>query len=271
MAITVVIITKNEAMNIVDCILSARKISNSIVVVDSGSTDATVLLARREHVQVACINWKGYGNARNIGAEIADHDWILSLDADERITDELAGDINRLFLSEENVVYGFYRDNYFENRKIRFGEQANDRVFRLYHRRHHRWNLVPVHERLVGEASKHVTLKSKLVHFGIRNTDHYAEKKLEYAALCALKYFQEKKKLAPVFQFISPVFNFAKGYIFQLGFLDLRIGFTVARINAWYTRKKYTKLHALVKAENEPLVEYGFIRGSLRKIISFLS
>ncbi|CAN5829615.1 glycosyltransferase family 2 protein [soil metagenome] len=250
--ISVVIITKNEAHNIVGCISSAKKISNDIVIVDSGSTDATVLLAQRELVTVKSITWRGYGDARNTGAEFAKNDWILSLDADERITDELATAILSINFTITNAIYGFRRLNFFGNRKISHGALAHDRVFRLYHKKYSFWNAVPVHEMLVGKNPQRQTLRSHAEHYGIRTEDHYMEKKMSYAYLCALKYKQEKKSFVPALRICSPVFNFVKAYIFQLGFLDKRIGFIIARVNANYTRTKYQQLQQLMKEDIGP-------------------
>lgn len=259
--ISIVIITKNEALNIVDCIVSAKKISNDIVVVDSGSTDATVLLAKREGAKIESISWKGYGNARNIGADLAVNNWILSLDADERITDELAEAILAIDFTFPNIIYGFRRLNFFGKQKINYGALAHDRVFRLYNRNHSFWNAVPVHEMLVGENPQHCTLKSHAVHYGIRTEAHYLQKKNGYAYLCALKYKQEQRKFINMLRFFSPAFNFIKAYIFQLGFLDKRIGFVIARINAHYTRKKYQQLQMMMKEETKQ-EEYGFPKGN---------
>ena len=269
MQISVVIITKNEAVNIVDCILSAKKVSNDIIVVDSGSVDATVLLAQREQVKVKSILWKGYGDARNTGAALAAHDWILSLDADERITDELADAISAIDVDSPDSIYGFRRLNFFGTQKIHYGALGNDRVFRLYNKKHNSWNAVPVHETLVGQNTRRYTLNSHAEHYGIRTESHYLQKKIGYAYLCALKYKQEQRRFVTALRFISPVFNFVKAYIFQLGFLDRRIGFTVARINAYYTKKKYEQLQLLLKKEDEP-VGYNFSKadGKIQKPVS---
>ncbi len=251
MSISVVIITKNEAINIVDCIMSARMISNDIIVVDSGSTDATVLLAQRERVMVVPNKWYGYGQARNTGAGFAAHDWILSLDADERITDELATAIASLDLSVANNIYGFRRLNFFGAIKVKHGALAHDRVFRLYNRQHSSWNFVPVHEKLVGEGTNKQMINAYAMHYGIRTATHYRQKKMGYASLCAVKYKLEKRKFIKMLSLLSPAFNFVKAYILQLGFLDKRIGFIIARINANYTHKKYEELKQLLKKERE--------------------
>jgi glycosyltransferase involved in cell wall biosynthesis len=248
-AVSIVIITRNEACNITDCILSAKKVSNDIIVIDSGSTDETMLLAEKQSVKLQSIFWQGYGYARNTGAELAVNDWILSLDADERITDELADSINRLDFDDNNCVYGFRRLNYFNNIKIRYGALAHDRIFRIYHRKTNSWNTVPVHETLTGQGIKKVTLKPRALHYGIRTKEHYLQKKMNYAGLCALKYREEKPGFILHLRLFSPIFNFVKAYFFQLGFLDKRHGLIIARINAAYTRKKYSQLQVLLNEE----------------------
>jgi glycosyltransferase involved in cell wall biosynthesis len=269
--ISVVIITKNEACNIVDCIRSARKISNDIIVIDSGSTDATVSLAKAENANVHSILWEGYGYSRNTGAKLARNDWIFSLDADERVTSELAGAVAGIVFPDAPVIYGFKRVNYFGNKKIRYGALAHDRVFRLYNRRHSSWNMAPVHERLTGTNLKRVTISAYAIHYGINTEAHYLQKRMGYAVLCAFKYQQEKKKFIYAISLFAPAFNFIKAYIFQLGFLDQQRGFIIAKINAYYTRKKYRQLRVLLSEEKGYETRPTFLRHSLRKIISFLS
>ncbi|MEO6490967.1 MAG: glycosyltransferase family 2 protein [Ferruginibacter sp.] len=269
--ISVVIITKNEALNIIDCINSAKMVSNDIIVIDSGSTDGTVTLAKQQNVRVEPILWRGYGSARNTGAILALNDWILSLDADERITGELGNSISSMPLTDPNIIYGFRRMNYFGHTRIKYGELSHDRVFRLYNKHHSQWNLVPVHEMLVGQNPKRTTLKPKAAHYGIRTRNHYYQKKMGYAALCALKYLHKRKRFVRALQVLSPGFSFIKSYIFQLGFLDQRIGFIISRINAQYSRKKYQQLELLLEQEEKQIPEFNFVRSSMRKIISFLS
>lgn len=269
--ISVVIITKNEAVNIEACILSAKKVSDDIIMVDSGSIDGTIELAKRAGINVQSITWKGYGDARNTGAGFAKNEWVLSLDADERITDELAKTILAIDFSEKYFVYGFRRQNFFGDTEIKHGALRHDRVFRLYNRNYAQWNLVPVHERLTGENMQRVTLAAHAEHYGIRNAAHYKQKKTGYAFLCALKYKQEKRKFIAALRLLSPAFNFIQSYIFQLGFLDKRIGFIVAKINAHYTSKKYQQLYVMLQQEKKSLPQRSFLGNSLKWISSLLS
>jgi glycosyltransferase involved in cell wall biosynthesis len=269
--VSVVIITKNEASNIIDCIAAAKKISANIIVIDSGSTDATVALAKAENVKVYSITWEGYGHARNTGALLADNDWIFSLDADERITQDFVHSIKDIPFTDDRIVYGFKRLNYFGNKKIRYGSFAHDRVFRLYNRRNSKWNLAPIHEKLTGENLQRAMTPANIIHYAIRAESLYLQKISGYVILCALKYKQEKKRFIHVRSLFSPVFNFVQGYIFQLGFLDKRPGFTIAKINARHTRKKYRQLLVLMNEERKQSGRSIFLQNSLGKIISFLS
>jgi glycosyltransferase involved in cell wall biosynthesis len=249
--VSVVIITKNEAGNIIDCIASAKKLSNDIIVIDSGSDDETVLLAKKENIKVESIMWQGYGHARNTGAILAANDWIFSLDADERVTNEFATSIKALALTDNRMVYGFNRINYFGKKKMRYGSFAHDRVFRLYNRFNTQWNMFPVHEKLTGKNINKTMADACLIHFTADNAADYLQKITGYANLCALKYQQEGKKFVFAGRLFSPAFNFVKEYIFQLGFLDNRYGFIIAKLHATYTRKKYEQLSVLLNQEKK--------------------
>src|SRR4051794_21101863 len=148
--LSVVIITKNEAVNIRACIHSARTISDDIIVVDAESEDKTVELATGKNVRVISLKWNGYGNARNAGAAAAKNEWIFSLDADERITDGLVAQLRMLTLSDPRTIYGFRRRNYFQGKEIKYGTLAHDKIWRLYNRKLVKWDAAPVHEKLCG-------------------------------------------------------------------------------------------------------------------------
>jgi glycosyltransferase involved in cell wall biosynthesis len=248
MEISVVIITKNEGKNIADCIRSASQVSRDIIVVDSGSADNTVTAATSHGARTVCVVWTGFGNSRNAGAAIAKHDWILALDADERITEELAGFINKLNLKNPLVVYGFKRQSYLVDKKIRFGDWGRDKVFRIYCRKATQWNLFPVHESLVIDHKKRKIIKGKLVHF--KSPDPYKQKLIRYAKLCAQKYCLLGRKASLINMVFSPLFSFVNGYFLRFGFLDGKEGFDIAKSIAYYTWLKYYYLLQLSKPVN---------------------
>ncbi len=218
-------------------------LSDDIVVVDTDSNDNTVALARKAGARVINQEWRGYGYARNLGAEKAKNDWIISLDADERVTPKLARTIKKTNLSN-NHLYQFNRDNFIGLRLIRFGTAGFDKVIRLYNRNYASWDLTVVHEKLNGNCSvKKIT--GSLRHYSMKDIADYREKSVIYAKLSAQKYYAMGKQAGFIKRYISPGFNSIKSYIFQLGFLDGKTGFHLARAIAHYTWLKYEFLHQL--------------------------
>jgi len=245
--ISVVIITKNEAAHITDCIKSAQLITADILVSDNGSTDDTLSLAEKAGAKVIKTEWKGFGTTRNMAAAFAKHNWILALDADERITQELKNSLDQLNFENNNRVYGFKRQNYLNHKKIRFGEWGRDKVFRLYHKEHTHWSEVPVHEQIIGENAEYTFIKGYIEHYPVSTPEKNKEKTVKYAQLNALKFFQQQKKATFAKRFLSPAFNFIKMYILLLGFLDGKEGFRIAKYTTEYTWLKYHFLHELYR------------------------
>lgn len=243
--ISVIIIAKNEAENIGDCILSAQLISNNIIVADSGSRDNTREIVLQKAATLLQVDWKGYGQTRNEAAKIAAHDWVLTLDADERITEKLAVYINSLVFTNDKIVYGFKRENFWGSNKIKFGEWGRDKVYRLYNKQQAAWNLALVHENIEGENLEKKLLPGSVLHYTMKNTAAYKQKSILYAQLSADKYLSQGKKASLIKRFISPIFSFIQNYIFRFGFLDGKDGLTIAYISSLYIFKKYKYLHQL--------------------------
>jgi glycosyltransferase involved in cell wall biosynthesis len=222
-ALSVVIITRNEEHNIVGCIQSAKQISDDIIVVDACSNDQTVALAIESGAKVFSVNWKGYGASRNFGALKAQNDWILALDADERISNTLHTSIRRLKFTDTNCIYRFRRKNFVGDKEMSFGTLGFETVKRIYNRKYAQWDLTLVHEKLVAPTA------------------------VLYAQMSAKKYFLDGRKINLLKLLASPVFNSVKSYIFQLGFLDGRTGWISAKTIASYSWLKYFYLHRLWK------------------------
>ncbi|GAB3415360.1 glycosyltransferase family 2 protein [Niabella aquatica] len=249
-SVSVVILTKNAAATIASAVSSALQVSDDVIVVDSHSTDSTVDIAARCGAKTINITWCGYGNARNHGAEIAQHPFILNIDADEVITKLLADEINRL-VPEAATIYGFKRLNHLGTKKIIHGEWGNDRVWRLYNKNETRWNLDEVHETLNCAGFHKVLLHGTLKHFTAENIRSYNRKMDGYARLSAKKYLEQHKRVSTIKTIVSPVFNLVKNYIFRLGILDGREGWEIAKAHYWYNRNKYRYLRHLKQAQSE--------------------
>jgi glycosyltransferase involved in cell wall biosynthesis len=260
--LTVVIIAKNEAKNIVDCILSAKTISDNIILVDAESDDQTPALAEAAGCEVIKHKWQGYGNARNLGAAAGKYDWVFSLDADERITPSFSSLLPKMFSNDERIVYGFKRKNFFAHQELRFGSLGRDKVWRVYNRNMAKWDSAPVHEKLIGGFREKKLLKFTIDHYTIEHYSHYKNKSTVYAHLCAIKYMQENRRANKIKKWFAAEFNFVKSYFFLLGFLDGKKGLSVAKVNAYYTWLKYHYLAQLNKesrpnTESDPL---AFVR-----------
>lgn len=249
-AISVVIICRNEAPIIGRTIAAAQRVSGDVVVVDSGSTDGTQQIVTNAGARLIETEWKGYGYNKNKGVAAAQHNWILSIDADEIIDEELAQQLCNYTFTDAGIVYNFRFRAFLGDKMIRFGEWSNDQHIRLYNRTRVAWNEAAVHEGLIlPEGTKTVTIKGYIHHYTSKNIQEFAAKTVNYAMLNAEKYHLKKKK-ASLFQCLAaPAFSFVKNYLFRLGFLDGEAGYTVAKMNAWYTYLKYARLRELNRRE----------------------
>ena len=246
--ISVVIICRNEAHIIGKTIAAAKRVSDDVVVVDSGSTDGTQQIATNGGANLLKTDWQGYGKNKNKGVAIAKHNWILSIDADEIIDEVLTQELNDLVFTEATIVYNLRFRAFLGKDMIRYGEWANDAHIRLYNRKKVSWNEAQVHEALLfPDDVKVLTLKGYIHHYTSKNIEDFAHKTVNYAMLNALKYHQQGKKAGWLKCRLAPVFSFVKNYLFRLGFLDGAPGFTVAKMNAWYTWLKYMRLRELNK------------------------
>ena len=244
--LSVVIICKNAARTVEQTIRSARAVSDDIVVVDSGSTDGTQALVKASGARLIESEWLGYGPTKNKGNRAARHPWILSLDADEALSTELAASIHAIDWSDKEVVYTLKRLNYFGRQPIHYGEWRNDWVDRLFHRDVVEWDAAPVHENLVIPHTIDIKkLKGVLHHYTASSIEAYSKKLDHYATLMAERYYARGKHSSVLKIYGSPVFSFLKYYLFQLGILDKKSGWEIARAHAQYTYKKYKQLKVL--------------------------
>jgi len=248
MDISVVIIAKNEAHVIGNTLQSLQGVIHDVVVVDSGSTDETMKICKQFNASVIETIWKGYGINKNKGIVVAKHDWILSLDADEAIDEELKHSLQQLSLQNEHEVFNIRFKNFFCNKRMRFGEWGFDSHIRLFNRRQAKWDEAAVHESLLLPAgAKITTLKGNVLHYTVRNRQEYADKMNNYAMMNAKKYFESGKKPNFFKQYFSPAFSFLQHYIFRLGFLDGTEGYIIARTTARYTFLKYSYLNDMIR------------------------
>jgi glycosyltransferase involved in cell wall biosynthesis len=193
-------------------------------------------------------SWDGYGPNKNKGVAMARHDWILSLDADEMPDEQLTETLSALAFADPLAVYNIRFRAFLGNKMIRFGEWAGDAHIRLYHRQQVHWNEAQVHEALEMPGNvRVVTVKGYMHHYTSRNLEEFAAKTVQYAMLNAEKYHRRGKRSFWLQRRLAGPLSFVNNYLLRLGFLDGEAGYTIAKMNAWYTWMKYTRLKELAE------------------------
>jgi glycosyltransferase involved in cell wall biosynthesis len=241
--LSVVIISLNEEKRIGDCLDSLRGLTEDVVVVDSHSRDATPAICRARGARVWQRGWTGYSAQKNFGIAQARHDWILSLDADERVSAELAAAIREELSSGPRCdAYAIAFENYFGARRIRFGAWNPEQHVRLFDRRVLRWNEDAVHEGLCSEGEPRVgKLRGVIRHLTVDSAAQLAEKTERYSALFAAKVRRRKRPPGALKVWFNPLWRFGRDYLLRLGCLDGPAGAVIAWESARYTHLKYAK------------------------------
>jgi glycosyltransferase involved in cell wall biosynthesis len=238
--LTVTVITRNEAANI-EAALASVAWADEIVVVDSESTDDTVAIARRRASRVEVKPWPGYSAQKNYAASLARNDWILSLDADERVSPALASEIQTLLRSEPpHRGYRVPRLSYYLGRWIRGTDWYPDYQLRLYDRRAGEWNGRTVHESvtLKGEPGH---LDNDLQHFPYRNISHHLQTIDRYTTLAAEQMRADGRTPSIAAIVLHPPFAFLRNYILRGGFRNGSAGLLVSMLNSYYVFLKLAK------------------------------
>lgn len=223
--------------------MSFSGLTDDIVIYDNGSTDNTREVVEKFPVHYFRGPWKGFGPTKNEADDLARYDWILSLDADEAIDEELKRNLLALNLGDEKTVYKLKFRNFLGDKWIRHGEWGNDTHIRLFNRKTVRWNDATVHEKLILPPGCRIkTLNGYVLHRTVNSVEEYRNKMNSYAMMNAENYFRGGKKYSSLKKYISPAFSFLNNYIFRLGFLDGKEGLICARMTASYTFRKYKLL-----------------------------
>lgn len=251
--LSVTIITKNEAAHI-GAALESVAWADERIVVDSGSTDDTVAIARRHADRVVVREWPGYSEQKNHAAALARNDWILSLDADERVTPELAREIQDLLASEPAARgYRTPRVTWYLGRWIRSTDWYPDYQLRLYDRRHGHWRPRRVHESVRIDAEPGM-LRHELRHYAYRDLSHHLATMDRYTTLAAEQMLEEGRRTNPLAIALHPPAAFLRNYVLRLGFRDGTAGLIVSALNAYYVFLKLAKLWTLRRASPESRV-----------------
>ena len=250
--LSAVLITLNAASQLEAC-LASLAFADEIVVVDAGSTDATMDIARRHGARVITKEWLGFGAQKQFAVEQAAHDWVLCVDADERVTPALQASIAKTLgvsYSADNSAWRMARANVFMGRVLRHGEGYPDWNLRLFDRRQARWSDDPVHENVVPSAETSIgTLDGDLMHESSESLSIYVAKQNRYTDLQAARLFEQGQHASALRIAVAPLVRFIKFYFFRLGFLDGIPGLVHILIGCQNSRLKYAKLRELERGK----------------------
>jgi len=249
LALTLVVITRDAGASLAECLGSVRFASQTIVV-DSGSRDNTAEIARNCGALFIEQPWMGFGRQKNFAVAQAAHDWVLCLDADERVSPELAQAI-RSTLPETNIsAYEMPRRNRFLGKWLSHGEGYPDWNLRLFDRRHARWSEDAVHEHVLPDG-KVGRLSGDLLHASGESLEAYLAKQNRYTTLQAEVLFARGERFSAARLILSPIVRFLRFYILRGGFLDGVPGLVHISIGCFNSFSKYAKLRALEQSQRD--------------------
>jgi len=237
------IITYNEADRIDDCLRSVG-FCDEVLVVDSHSTDATRERAAARGARVIERDWPGYRSQKQFAVEAAHNDWVLCLDADERVSDELRAEIESWRQRGFGGFAGWSvpRITEYFGRFLRHGNAYPDRLIRLFDRRHGGWVGREIHEntRVQGPVGR---LKGHLEHYAYRSLTDHLSRMQRYADLMGQALYESGKRCGLAKVLLNPQWRFLRGYLLRLGFLDGWRGLLFALVESSYVRRKYLSLY----------------------------
>lgn len=249
--LTVTVITHNEGAHI-GAALESVAWADELIVVDSHSSDETAATARQFTSRVEVRDWPGYGAQKNYAADRASHDWILSIDADERVTPALAGEI-RTLMQRGPAVPGYLipRVSHYLGQWIRSTDWYPDFHLRLYDRRAARWSERTVHESVELRGPR-IRLEHELLHYPYRDISEHLTKMDRYTTLIAEQWRAEGRRTTAFDALIYPPLAFVRNFVLRQGFRDGRAGFLVSVLNSYYVFLKYAKRLELERVPPPP-------------------
>lgn len=244
--LSVLAITFNEVDNINDLIASVS-FADEIIVVDSFSIDGTYEeLLKYPQVKVIQRAFDNFSSQRNFAALQASNDWVLFVDADERLSENLKKEILDSINSPNGVVtFGMYRKLFLNGKQLKFGGFQSEKVYRLYHRKYATYNSEKlVHETLLVNG-KTKLLKNEVVHYSYDTEEKFKEKLRFYASLRAIELKNKGVRSNWYYYYIKPIYRFFHMYFIRFGFMDGKNGYKIARLQSYGVRQRYVELNKL--------------------------
>jgi glycosyltransferase involved in cell wall biosynthesis len=240
--VSAIVISHNAADTIGPCVEALRKVCEEVLVLDTNSTDGTIEICKKLGAKVVQVEWFGFSKTKNIGNEMAANDWILSIDSDEVLSEELIASL-RNWQPEPGKVYALDRLTSYCGQWIRHCGWYPDWKVRLFHRKQVAWQGDFVHETLHIPADfQEVKLQGKLYHYSYKDSDDHLRRIEKYARLAAEEQFAKGKKANFVKRWLSPPARFFKTYFLKMGFLDGKAGWVISWRNAKMIRLRYRLL-----------------------------
>jgi glycosyltransferase involved in cell wall biosynthesis len=248
--LSAIVITRNEAHNLHDCLQSMQGLVDEIIVVDSQSTDNTVAIAQQHGAKVAQLeDWPGFGPQKNRALDLATCDWVFSIDADERVTPELAGEIKSLLeTGGAEVAYKLPRLSFYCGKFIHHAGWQPDYVLRLFKRGTARFSDDLVHERVVTQQPVHA-LQNHLLHYSYLNFSQVLSKVDAYSTASAKQAYARGKRSSVAGALGHGAWAFFRTYVIRRGFLDGGHGLALSISNAETSYYKYLKIWQMQQAE----------------------
>ncbi|MFA6151347.1 MAG: glycosyltransferase family 2 protein [Chitinophagaceae bacterium] len=246
--LSAVIITYNEEQNIGRCLQSLVGVADEVIVVDSTSTDKTCSIAEQYGATIIQHPFVGFAAQKNFAAQVASHNWVLSLDADEVLSEELKAGISAVKNKPDFDAYFIKRKTNFCGTFIRYGSWYPDKQCRLWDKTKGDWQGT-IHEkwRLFGEAGKYGTLSGDLLHYSFNSISDYLKMTDRYTTLSAEEALMKGKNVSLLKLIFGPKFKFIQDYFIRLGFLDGYAGFVAYILASYMAFVKYSKIRAAFK------------------------
>ncbi len=243
--LSAVIIAKNEARQIADCLRPLLQLADEVLVIDNGSSDATPEIAQKMGARVIRTEWKGYAETKNFGSQQAKHDWILSIDADEVVSEELKQSLLQLNMQKEKMYALDCLTNYCGQWVYHSGWYPDWKV-RLYNKKDTKWVGEFVHEHLhLPKGTEIIRLKGKLYHYSYLSEEDHLQRIEHYARLSAMKLLHEGRSASWLKRCFAPAARFIRTFIIKRGFLDGSLGWKLSCKDALLVRRKYELLKEL--------------------------
>jgi glycosyltransferase involved in cell wall biosynthesis len=246
--LSVVIITYNEEANIGTCIDAVKGIADEIIVLDSFSTDDTVKIAKAKGARVSQQEFAGYIGQKNRALSLASNHFVLSLDADEVVSEQLSASILKAKETFTFSAYKMIRCANYCGQFIRHGTWYPNRKIRLFDKRIGYWGGINPHDKIVFNQPVAVKqLEGEILHYSFKTVEEHRVQNIRFSNLAAQSLYEAGRKTNALKILINPAWAFLNGYVFHAGFLNGKTGFTISANQAKYTFLKHSKLYRLQK------------------------